>query len=361
MNIGIDIRCLTTVSGIPVYVENILKELEKIDISNNYHLFEIDGVDYIPTNKLWNKILIKSPIPLSISMHFLFPYYFKKLKLDLFISFDFTVPIWFVKKTKRFVVVHDLSYLHFPKTMLWKRRFTNKLFTPISMKISSSVITVSNYMKKDILNNYPNVSEKKISIIPSSSSNWKLPDNYDAKKRNRFLLFVGNFEPRKNILNLIKALEVLKEEASFNEELHIVGPKGWNNQTIFEYISKSNFKDNIIFRGFLSQDELISAYCSCKAFVFPSLYEGFGIPILEALNSDCLIITSKGSAMQETLGDAAIYADPTDPRDIAKAIKSIYEPAFDREKYLSLGKKIVQQYSWNKSAQLLYSLITKCV
>jgi len=359
MNIGIDIRILSAgVSGIPIYTRNILDNLQNIDKKNSYYLFGTKDVNYKIENNLWRIINIKLPPPSIFSMHLVYPLLLKKYKIDLFISFDFICPLLFAKHTKRITIVYDLTFLHFPKTLHWKRLVGAKLLTPLSIKKSEITITISDFIRRDILKSFQFVDPSRLFIMSPASPDWILPAGYNCQQRGNHLLFVGSFEPRKNILSLIKALEILKRE-NIRIPLHIVGPKGWNNQAILDYIQKSTVLEDIVWRGFLSKSELIDAYCNCKAFIFPSIYEGFGIPILEALKMDCLVLTSKASVMEEIAKDHAIYFDPNNPADIAQKIKEIFQSDFDRDKYLKNSNEVTSQYTWAKSAQLFHGLLEK--
>ena len=164
-----------------------------------------------------------------------------------------------------------------------------------------------------------------------------------------------NQEPRKNLIGLIKALEIVNLR-SRSIELHLVGPAGWKNKELKKRIEKSPIRNNIKIMGYVTEQELKQEYLSCKALIYPSFYGGFGLPALEALELDCLILTSGNTVMEDIAEDCAIFFDTLRAEDIANKIEQIYSSDFDRQAYLVNRKKVLDKYSWNKSAQKLLSL-----
>lgn len=359
LRIGIDIRILSAgFSGIPNYLRNILDNLQTIDSTNNYFLFEYPGCDYHLFNEKWSKVPVQKHVQAAIATQLFIPFQIKKLKLDLFLASDYVAPLVMPKKIKVFTFIYDLTFVHYPETMAWKRLLISRLFTPLSMTRSKYIVTISDFIKNDISRSFPGISPGKVKVIRCGAPHqWALPADYDSRKRNEYLLFVGNLEPRKNLINLVKALELIKSKNGMDISLHIVGHNGWKHRRTYEYIRKSAVRENIVFKGFLSEKELQKEYLNCKAFLFPSIYEGFGIPVLEALSLDCVVLTSKNTVMPEIAGDAALYFDPHNPGSIAETIISIYSSGFNRSKYLKNKDNIISKFSWKSAAQeLLYLL-----
>lgn len=359
MRIGIDIRILSAgFSGIPNYLRNILDNLQTIDSTNSYFLFEYAGCDYHLFNEKWSKITVRKNVHAIVATQLFIPSQIKKLRLDVFLASDYVAPLLVPKEVKVFTFVYDLTFVHYPETMDWKRLLVSKLFSPLSMTRSKYVITISDFIKNDILRSFPKLSPGKIKVISCGAPHrWELPSKYDSQNRDEYLLFVGNLEPRKNLINLVKALELIKSGNGKDISLHVVGLNGWKYQRTNEYIRKSSVRETIVFKGFISEKELQKEYLYCKAFLFPSIYEGFGIPVLEALSLDCMVLTSKGSVMQEIAQDAALYFDPQSPNSISEAIMSIYNSDFDRNKYTKNKEKVISKFSWKNAAKDLLCLI----
>jgi glycosyltransferase involved in cell wall biosynthesis len=226
------------------------------------------------------------------------------------------------------------------------------------LKKSHSIIAVSDFIKRDLSTAYSAIiSPEKIISIPHGKPAWKSNENFNEKNRDQFVFFVGSTEPRKNLLNLLKALEILSETGQI-VPLHIAGPHGWKNKEFYQFVQKSSIRNQIRFLGYCSDEELIHNYSTCKAFIYPSFYEGFGLPVLEALNFDSLVLTSRGTVMEEIAGPAALYFNPEDPGDIARIIGSLFSASFNRLDVMKYKNEVLEKYSWEKSAvRLLEALI----
>lgn len=359
MRIAIDIKSFKNgTTGIARYLRSILDCLQKIDTKNEYFLFECWSSDYFPVNKKWKKFYTSWKLPGILWQQFILPFQLRKYNIEVLWAPEQVCPLFFMKGIKIITTVHDIAFIHFPETFQPSTLLILKHLFPRVIIKSNFLATVSNYIKNDMLSTYSKIC-KNANVISCTNGkpNWHIPSDYSAENRKDFLLSVGNIEPRKNLSNLVKALEILYDKG-FNVPLHLVGPRGWKNSELHTYIANSLIKKNIHFKGYLPEDDLKNEYLTCKALIYPSLYEGFGLPILEALCMDCLVLTSKETVMEEIAKNCAIYFDPNNPNDIAKAIKKIYLPDFDRSYYLKNNKKVLDNYSWNKSAQKLLDLFT---
>lgn len=354
MKVGIDITSFHNGnSGIQIYIRNILSELQNCDKTNHYFLFERYASGYRAENPLWKVITWKAPkFPFSQTIWFnvIFPLLLKKNKVEVVWSPDYFCPYFLPKKTKIILTIYDCTYFRFPETMDKSLLRTYNLFLRKSIKKAETIMTISGFTAKELTAVASPAAGKRIVIVPCGKPEWRLPEPYEPQRRQEFLFFAGNFEPRKNILNLIKAMEILHNKSA-KVSLHIAGQKGWRNEEIFHYISNSRIKENVVFLGYISEQQLIEQYCTCKALVFPSLYEGFGMPVLESLSLDCLVLTSKGTVMQEICGESALYFDPHDPADIARAIEMVFRNDFDRNIYLQHRQMVLDQYDWKTSAE----------
>ncbi len=355
MRIGIDVRALKDNSGVTRYITNVLKMIENIDAENEYFLFSNRNIQYHISNSKWKIIKPLFFIPGTIWMLLILPFQIRKHHIDILWSPGQVCPILFAD-CKILLTIHDLVYKHFSKTMKKSVKLISQLLTPLSMWRADIIVTDAEFTKLEIESIYPKIAKnKKIEIVSIGKPDWVLPNSYNPLLREDYLLFVGNLEPRKNLINLILALEILAKEELFIP-LHLVGPKGWENSGLFKKIKNSPIKSQVKVFGYLSDSQLIEQYLKCKVFIFPSLYEGFGIPILEALILDCLVLTSKGTVMEEIARNAALYCDPYNPNDIANQIKMIFCKDFCRDKFLNCREEILSKYSWKESVGKLQNL-----
>jgi glycosyltransferase involved in cell wall biosynthesis len=351
MRIGVDISSLAIGnSGIQVYIRNILFELQRIDFKNDYFLFEPIPSGFVINNPKWTLFTSrkkKYPGFGTIWFQCILPCLLSKTKIDYLWSPEYFCPLFVRKKTRVLLTIYDCTNHYYSQTMdrLYYRRF--QWFYKRSIRRANAIVTISEFIHKEINKIYLNNLDKRVYVGHCGKPSWTLPSGYTPEKRSDFLFFPGNFEPRKNILNLIKAMEILHVKGRV-VHLHIAGPSGWNNDAIHAYINNSNIKEAITFLGFIKEDSLIEQYCTCKALIFPSLYEGFGMPVLEALCLDCLVLTSKNTVMQEICGDA---------EDIAKEITNIFGNEFNRESYLKQKENILKSFSWKKTASEILNVI----
>ena len=361
MRIAIDIKAFKNGStGIAKYLKSIMDWLQKIDQVNDYVLFECSPSNYSVSNPRWTKSLIPWRLTGLLWQQFILPFHLRKQRIDVLWSPEQTCPIIYTKGIRIVTTIHDLVFIHYPQTCQASTRIVYSTLAPTVLRKSYAVITISDYIKNDILSTFRYLElGKKIYTIPCGKPDWRLPAVYSPVNRKNFLFFAGNLEPRKNLMNLIKALVILNQRG-LNIELHLAGPRGWKNKELFEIINKTKFQQQIKYLGYLNEEDLKNEYMTCRAFVYPSIYEGFGLPVLEALCLDCLVLTSRKTVMEEIAKDSAIYFDPNDPEDIAAVIEKIYDPKFNREEFLAASRGgMLQAYSWHNTTVKILDVLTE--
>ncbi len=366
MKICIDIRTLIDkqYSGIGIYTLNLLSNLFEIDKTNEYKLFynslnnrfvkkyypNVTYYDFRISNKIFN---LKSFLLHKPEMTKLVGDY------DIF----FTPNINFLSfskkdKSKKIITVHDISFKLFPEFFSKKGKMWHKLTKPEKLfKNFDHIITVSNNTKNDLVKYY-SIDPNKITVIhlgvnaPDNTIQRIIPEDY--------LLYIGTIEPRKNIEGIIKSFEDFCTENNIkNLKLVLAGKDGWNNKYIYKLIDKSPLKENIIVKNYVSQEDKNSLYKYAKIFLFPSFYEGFGIPIIESQSYGVPVITSGNSSMLEVAGDSAVCVNPYNTNEIKEAIKNLY---FDKNLYEYYKNKSLEnskKYSWKVTAEETLNLFNK--
>ena len=262
-----------------------------------------------------------------------------------------------VKAKKIVTTVHDFSFHVQPEWHPKERLSYFKKHFWKNAAASDWIITVSNFTKQEIIR-YMDYPEEKISVIYNAVDH-NLYKVYDAhilqatKKKfdleDHFLLFVGSIEPRKNLLNLLKAYHLLSKDIKKNHPLVLVGFKGWENKEIMQEIEKE--KEHIRYLGYLSDMELAYVYNLATLFIYPSLYEGFGIPPLEAMACGTAVIASNTTSLPEACGNAAEYIVPLDSTDIAEKIRYILSDSSKRDILIEKGLEHVKLFTWDKAAK----------
>ncbi|WP_373481210.1 glycosyltransferase family 4 protein [Geminocystis sp.] len=260
---------------------------------------------------------------------------------------------------KKVMTIHDLTFLKFPF-------YSNQIVKTYTKRIKKClqwtdlVITFSENTKQDIMD-YFGVKSDQIAVTSEASRyniNYlkdknieKIKSKVDYDFQQPFILFVSTIEPRKNIINLVKAFNLIKEKYTVNHHLILIGQKGWEYEKIFAEIENSNFREEIHYLGYLSDETVAVFYSLADAFVYPSLYEGFGLPILEAMTLGTPVITSNTSCLPEVAQNAAMYINPDDYESIATTIYEVISQPDLQKDLITRGKNRAKLYSWERVAQ----------
>lgn len=259
------------------------------------------------------------------------------------------------------ISIMDLAYLYFPEMFKKTDLYKLKNWTAQSVRNAKSIITISQSTKNDIIKEYKIPGEKVVVIYPGiksvisqnsqSITMETLQSKYEISKN--FILFVGTLQPRKNISRLIEAFAktLSQEKIPSDLELVIVGKKGWLYEDIYKKPAQLGIEEKVKFLNFVTDEELAILYKNAICYVLPSLYEGFGLPVLEAMQHNCPVITSNVSSLPEAGGDAALYVNPEDISDISEKIKTLIIDKQLRQQLIEKGKKQITKFSWEKTAK----------
>ncbi len=303
--------------------------------SSNY------SYEIVKARKFW--------LSLFLPLHLFLCHTFKN-KLDVFFAPAHYSP--FYLPTRLVVTIHDLSYLYFPNEFLRSDLYKLKKWTKSSLLKAKKIIAVSKTTKKDVEKEYP-FTKGKVEVVYNGYEKENLSPTSPPKKwslkKQRFLLFVGTIQPRKNIEVLLDAYKEFKLQ--FPEfKLILVGKKGWLFDKIFRKIREEKIKD-VIFAGYLDDNVLAWLYKNAFCYVLPSLYEGFGIPVLEAMSYGFPSILSFSSSLPEVAGDAALYFDPSNYKDLLRKLLLLKNNLSLRKELVAKGKKRVKLFSWEKTGE----------
>jgi glycosyltransferase involved in cell wall biosynthesis len=279
------------------------------------------------------------------------------------------MPILRRKNLKTVVTIHDLAFKIFPQHFTKKDLMKLNGLADMAIKNADKIIAISNSTKDDIIRFYPKINREKIAVIHngfdselfgqkvSQEKSSKILRNYNLEA-GTYLLYVGAIQPRKNLGVLIDAFEKAKEK---NPDLKLVlaGAPAWKSENTFEKITHSPFKEDITVTGNLSFENVSILYQNALMFIFPSLYEGFGIPILEAMASGMPVILAKNSSLPEVGGEAALYFATENSAELASCINKIIEDKVLRENLIRKGLEHCKNFSWEKCAQQTLDILLK--
>lgn len=335
MRIGINISLLTGADcGIKTYLSNITGSLQKIDKDNAY-------------------IFFKSPFLRAAYEHTVMPFQINSSGLDIFHNPDHILPILPVTP-KTIITIHDLAFIKMPEVFSAKKRYYKNFITSFAVKKADHIIAVSENTKRDIMELFK-VDNRKITVIyngvnPCFRQISGKDEIAPVKRRygidGQFILSVGTIEPRKNITRVISAMKILWGNKKVDHDLILVGKAGWLVKKALggELPEKVKILDNV------TTEDLPKIYNAAEVFVYPSLYEGFGLPLLEAMACGVPAITSGTSSLPEVAGDAALKVDPYNIKELADSITRLLSDAELRVELSKKGLERAKIFSWDKTA-----------
>jgi glycosyltransferase involved in cell wall biosynthesis len=353
MRIGIDIKVLRhNRAGIGRYLRSILDVLQIIDNENDYVLFSPAPVHFEIRNPRWKKVIEKGNIPGPgiIWQQFTLAILAEKENIEVMWGPEQTIFHNKPKDMATVLTVHDFVSHRFPETMKKSVLWVNRLFLKRSLETADRILCVSYFTFRELRNFYPEVPIERVRVTPLGFFG-KSKNIEDMPPRENFLFFPGSTEPRKNLKNLLLALEILARKG-MKISLYLSGPVGWKNKKFEALLSRSPVKDSVHLLGFVDDDKLSELYRECRSLIFPSVYEGFGLPVLEAIAFGTPVLTSKNSVMEEIAENYASYFDPNSPESIAETIETFWNtPAEESAEKEHLRKKILARYTWENAAR----------
>ena len=289
-----------------------------------------------------------------------------QLKPDLFVSPDGILSLGY--KGKQFAVIHDINFFHNPGDLKFSNRKYYNYFFPKFAERALQIATVSEYSKQDICTNYL-INSSKIDVVYCGiNAFYKSVDAATiSNTRNKYsngepyFIFIGTLSPRKNIMRLMQAFELYKQETGATTKLLIVGGSMYKTNELFAAQQTLKSGADIVFTGRLGDEELNLVLASAMALAFVPLFEGFGIPVIEAMTCRVPVIASNVTSVPEVVGDAALIVDPVNTVAIKDAMKQIATDETLRQQLIQKGEERSKQFTWEKTAELLWQSISKCL
>lgn len=302
-----------------------------------------------------------------LSTFFYLPYHcFFKKNREITHFFNYFIPPGV--RGKRVVTIHDMAFREFPETVRFKTKIFLKLGLRKSIKRADKVITVSEFSRSEIQKYYA-VPDTRIAVVPNGVDSQRFHDQYTEKeiehvrkkyeiKTAEYFLFLGNVEPRKNLVRMIQAyaLFVKQHKGEDVPELVIAGGRGWLCDEIYEEAAKNEINNHIRFTGYVEDGDVPLLMSGAMVFCFPSLYEGFGMPPLEAMACGTPVLTSNTTSLAEVVGDAAITVNPLDVDEMADGLSRLFKSETLRESLHKKGMERAKKYSWENAVDKLYQV-----
>jgi len=345
-------------AGVGKFTTNLMRALIEVDKKNRYVLCAFGD----PLRMKSDEFKIKFTwIPRKVYMGLWkvlgieIPYNWLSGKADVYFFPNFIKLPTSIGKS--IIAIHDLAFIKFPETTEPKNLIFLRKYLKSSVESSDHIVVISESTKKDVIEEL-GVRNEKITVVPlalpeeirKNPSTYEISAIKDKFGLDKYILFVGTLEPRKNLPRLIQAFEGLSSKYP-ELKLVLVGKRAWGVEQLDNAVANSPVKQKIIFPGYLKDTELSAIYSAASVFAFPSLYEGFGMPILEAFSYGVPIVTSNVSSMPEVAGDAALLINPLDVRELIGAIDKLLSDHGFKENLIKKGKLQLRNFSWDKSAR----------
>jgi glycosyltransferase involved in cell wall biosynthesis len=360
MRIGIDAHYVgVRHGGNELYFESLLTHLSRIArAEDEYYVFSyrLAGRRRLPGGRLTHLPLRVRSVYWQRGVEL--PYYSWRLDLDvLHVPFNF-LPAF---RARKIVTIHDVAFLEFPRAYAPVERARMTCLTRFAARRADHVLTVSEFSKRSIMDHY-GVDETAITVAPNAVDRGvfrPLDPEGRAAARGRlrlgpgFLLCVGALQARKNVLTLLKAFQMLRARRRDDVHLVLVGRGGWQQGRVFRFLDEQGLRGVVHHLASVDTDTLVGLYNGASAFVFPSLFEGFGIPILEAMSCGCPVVCSNAAAMPEVYGDAALPFDPNQPEELAAQLERVLDDGALKHDLVRRGFANAGRFSWEHTAALV--------
>ncbi len=337
MRIAIDISSLQGKhsSGIGRYVTNLVTSLQ------THQEVELIATHRLSSVKRLRSLQKISPIRIQPAIPFTF-------NCDLFHGPDFKIPR--THRFKKIVTIHDmvifqedLSDPEFKESSIHKFDYMIESCRP------DAIITVSHFIKDQLIEHAPSYASK-ISVVYHGVDHIVKPKKLKSFFEFPYIVYVGTIERRKNVIRIVQAFEKIHKQFP-DLRLILIGSKGFNANETFERIEKSSIKEKIIYKGYVPDEDLIHAIGNARIFIYPSIYEGFGFPVLEAMRLGVPVITSNMGVLKEVGGDGACLVDPYNPREIADHLSALLENEGLRQSFIKKGYERTNTFTWEKCAK----------
>ncbi len=348
-------------AGIHIYLRELLGALLKIDRENEYYLARpFPGGEFERVKEIVVPISPWLPGHQRIRAFTSIPRRLVEAGVDVAIEPTHFGPFALPKRVKRIAIIHDLTPIIFPQFHPRTSSLAQRLLLPHILKKADCILADSANTKRDIQSLYPFASKKTQAVLPGREEIFKPTKDPDVLKRygvrQPYLLSVGTIEPRKNLLAMLRAYELFRRRTGRGYQWVLAGKRGWKNEDFFRALDASPFRDDIILTGYTERQDLPALYSMARLFVFPSWYEGFGLPVLEAMSCGAPVLSSPTSSLPEVGGDAAHYFDPNSSGDLAEKLEKLVSDENELLKMSELSLEQASKFSWERAARQLLNI-----
>ncbi|MEF3692047.1 MAG: glycosyltransferase family 1 protein [Candidatus Moraniibacteriota bacterium] len=358
------------IDGTRVYLLNVLKYLGKISSKDEFFIYHRNDFNPALEPADFPNYKIKKLGDFKLWTQTKFAFSIRRDKPDILWMPMHNLPFLRRRALKTIVTIHDLAFKKFPRTFPKRDLLKLNFLTGLAVNFSDKIIAVSESTKADILEFYPKIKPEKIKVIYHGFDAELFQKNYPeesekavleryALESKKYFLYVGAIQPRKNLPVLIRAFEMYKEEQGGDYKLVLAGGRAWCWEETLNLVKKSPWQKEIVLTDKIPFEDLAILYRHARLFVFPSLYEGFGIPVLEAFASRVPVVVAKNSSLTEVGGEAAEYFQSDQPSDLKEKISGLLENEELQKELVTKGESQLRKFSWEKCAQETWNYLTE--
>ena len=361
MHIGLNAQLLTLRqnyrgAGINTYIFHLLRAIGELELPHHCTVFLGErGFRAENLDLHYTRWPTHHPAVRIVWEQLVLPELLRRTGVEVLHAMAFVIPL--LARCPSVVTIYDLSFLRYPQAFRPFNRWYLSHFTPLSARRAQRVIAISESTRQDVIR-YLHVAPERVEVIHCGVSPSFRPLRASEVERFRrerqlfdpFILFVGTLEPRKNVELLVRAYARWRAQDPRAPRLVIAGAKGWYFETIFRTVTRLGLDNNVFFPGYISAEELPLWYNAAGLFVYPSLFEGFGLPVLEAMACGTPVICSNASSLPEVAGDAAVLVAPDDEVGLAEAMRTVWESAGLRQTMIERGLARAREHTWTRVA-----------
>jgi glycosyltransferase involved in cell wall biosynthesis len=367
IKVGIDAHALgSRLGGNETYIRNVIRALGEEAPGGDYTLFlsprgpHESAAEPIAGAERMRRVVVRPRNPL-VRIPLSFPLALARARIDV-VHVQYVAPP--VCPARIVVSVHDIAYERYPRFFAPGEVARFRALVPLTIRRASAVLTLSEYSKRDIVWRY-NVPPEKVVVTYLAADPMFRPIHDEGRlvgvrarynTGEQFILSVGNLQPRKNLKTLIEAYVALRRAGATRHKLVLVGKRAWLHDEVFAAARESGYADELVFTGYVPDADLVALYNAAELFVYPSIFEGFGLPPLEAMACGTPVVCSNTSSFPEVVGDAALTVDPLDPDALARAIAAVLENADMRARLSAQGLRRAAAFSWRATARTILQI-----
>lgn len=345
------------IDGTRVYLLELLKRFGSLAHETDFHLYHKHRFNPELTPPLFPNYTVHTlPFPSQWMQTRFARAMFRTQPEKIFFPVQ-AVPVFLPSASEVTITVHDLAWKHYPDTFTHKTRFKLNFLLERAVRRANKIIAVSEATKKDLLHFFPTLPPEKVRVIHHGFDQARFSVPIPEKEKleilthyglrdQQYILYVGALQPRKNLVRLIEAFGILKQSFS-DATLVLAGERAWLSDPIIAARERSPYRDDILLLGQVPSNRLPALYQGARYFTFPSLYEGFGIPLLEAFASGTPVLTADNSSLPEVAGDAALYANAFDTDAVAEKLIQLWNNEALRQTLITKGKERLRAFSWD--------------